>query len=44
VSVWSAPEFGPAARAFWMQVTAPALFGLYLFSWRVSGRLLPQPD
>lgn len=42
--VWSGAEFGVASRTFWMQVTAPALLAFYIFSWRVTGRLLPPQD
>lgn len=38
---WSFFEFGLEYRQFWMQVAMPSLIGAYLFSWRVSGRLLP---
>jgi hypothetical protein len=37
---WSYLEFG-VVRQFWMQVGMPSLIGLYIFSWRVSGRLAP---
>jgi hypothetical protein len=41
---WSFVEFGPGQKQFWMQVGLPTLIGLYLFSWRVSGRLVPATE
>lgn len=41
---WSFVEYGPGHRQFWMQVGMPALIAWYLFSWRVSDRLLPPPE